>query len=358
MKRYTLPLAILLSALLCGGCSFLPQEEELPTPPVSQSYSVEEYDFAVVERGDLAKTQQITCTLQPALTESLAFSVNSPIEEIYVKYGDSVKKGQLLAKLTKEGLDEQLSDQTFAAEAAELAVRQAKELRTLEEKQLQLELERLLDKNDSQAANDKQWEITQAAKAYADKLSSLEATLSVEKKKLAELQAEADSLRLVAGIDGVVTFLKRAEVGDMARRGENFITLSDMDSAAFVGSKGDVSYFQPGDELEVVTRSGTYAAVVAETSQWQNGNPIFRIEELQPNAKGGDLGTITLLLDERKDVLYLPETAIRTANGESVVYILNEDGVKTMKTITTGLETRDGVEIVDGLAEGDYVVLN
>lgn len=359
MKRYTLPLAILLSALLCGGCNFLPQEEELPTPPVSRSHSAEEYDFAVVERGDLSKTEQLTCTLQPALTESLSFSISAPIEEVYVEYGDTVKKGQVLAKLSKEGLEEQISNQSFAVEEAELAIQHAKELRALEEKQLTLELEKLLDQNNSQAADNKQWEITQAAKAYEANLSSLESSLSLEKKKLAELQTEEASLRMVAGIDGVVTFLKRTEVGDLSHRGENFITISDMDSAPFVGSKADADRFQPGNRVEIVTRVATYTATVAETSQWKDGCPTFLVEEeMLPESKGGDIGTITLLLDERKNVLYLPEAAIRSANGESVVYILNEDGVKTMKTITTGLETRDGVEVVDGLAEGDYVVLN
>ena len=63
------------------------------------------------------------------------------------------------------------------------------------------------------------------------------------------------------------------------------------------------------------------------------------------------------MLDERKNVLYVNNKAIHTVNGNPFVYMLDKDGLRTMRYVTLGLELKDTIEITSGLEEGDQVII-
>ena len=60
-------------------------------------------------------------------------------------------------------------------------------------------------------------------------------------------------------------------------------------------------------------------------------------------------------LASKSDVLWLPPDAIRTAGGRTFVIINSDSGPKRVD-VELGLQTRDMVEIVSGLDEGQVVV--
>ena len=64
---------------------------------------------------------------------------------------------------------------------------------------------------------------------------------------------------------------------------------------------------------------------------------------------------VTITIDEREDVLWLPKAALRTFQGETFVYV-EIGGVQRRVNVTIGLESTDSVEIVSGLEEGQIVV--
>ena len=74
--------------------------------------------------------------------------------------------------------------------------------------------------------------------------------------------------------------------------------------------------------------------------------------------ESGNTGAVNVVLDERKGVLYTLAEAVKTANGQRIVYCLDENGMKIMKNVETGLEAGEWIEIVSGLEEGDSVVLD
>ena len=57
-------------------------------------------------------------------------------------------------------------------------------------------------------------------------------------------------------------------------------------------------------------------------------------------------------------MLLLNADAIQKSNGESFVYVLDEEGMRSMQPVVTGLEADGMVEIVRGLQEGDSVILD
>jgi len=53
----------------------------------------------------------------------------------------------------------------------------------------------------------------------------------------------------------------------------------------------------------------------------------------------------------------VPKTAVRTADGKSIVFVLKDDRVER-RAVRVGLDTGDPVEIVSGLRAGERVVVD
>jgi multidrug efflux pump subunit AcrA (membrane-fusion protein) len=69
----------------------------------------------------------------------------------------------------------------------------------------------------------------------------------------------------------------------------------------------------------------------------------------------GDLVRITVILEQKDGVLWLPPAAIRTFEGRKFV-IVQEGAGQRRVDVTLGIESEDRVEIVDGLEEGQVVI--
>jgi hypothetical protein len=112
-----------------------------------------------------------------------------------------------------------------------------------------------------------------------------------------------------------------------------------------------------GEELQGVIRRVPYDSSAASQLQ---GDGSVRVA-LESAADGsipfelGDILHVTVELERRENVLWLPPQALRRFEGRAFV-VVQQDGVQRRADIKTGLEADDRVEIVEGLAEGQVVV--
>jgi len=72
--------------------------------------------------------------------------------------------------------------------------------------------------------------------------------------------------------------------------------------------------------------------------------------------KPGMTVNIDIQTDKKENVLYLPYYTVKEKNGEKYVQILENNKIKE-KIVKTGLEGDTMVEIIEGLAEGEKVVV-
>ena len=79
-------------------------------------------------------------------------------------------------------------------------------------------------------------------------------------------------------------------------------------------------------------------------------NPAFELDMKT-------FGSFNLVRDSRKDVLMVPESAVSTTKGQSIVYYQDEAGLKAYKPVEIGLIANGMVEIVSGLKEGEKVIV-
>ena len=139
MKRYVLPILMILSLLL-GGCGMFPQEEVYQSAPTVPPYQREEWKFAYVRRDDMVLSQSVLCTCVPVQTQTLSFSVSGLMyDTVFVSVGDTVQKGQLLAQLDISSIQQDKDAHSLTMEKAEVQMTALEENRELE-----LERERLL----------------------------------------------------------------------------------------------------------------------------------------------------------------------------------------------------------------------
>ena len=83
------------------------------------------YRFATVERGDIASTVSATGTLSAVRTVSVGTQVSGQIAELFVDYNDTVKKGQLLARIDPTLQQQAVTDAQASVERAEAQLLQA-----------------------------------------------------------------------------------------------------------------------------------------------------------------------------------------------------------------------------------------
>jgi len=65
--------------------------------------------------------------------------------------------------------------------------------------------------------------------------------------------------------------------------------------------------------------------------------------------------TVSIIVDERNDVLLVPNAAIISQGGQTYVQVVLPDGTTEERPVTTGLSDWQYTEISEGLSEGEKV---
>ena len=375
MRKLFVWMICIVGLFICTTCQLMPEEDVLPDRHVIGSYKAEAYKMTAVMRGDLVLSKTVNCTYVPAREESYSFSLGSMyIDKIHVSVGDQVKAGQVLAQLELSNLQEQI-----AAENYQLSVLELKKLHITENRDLDLrkhdiileELEREPENTEEPEANDLSAQIeaqkklrAETAKDYADQLQAAEDAIYIQKLRMEEIEGKLKERRIVAEIDGTVTYVRSISDGQRSVKGQNILTISDLDSTVFKVTGKDAAYFSAGQEVTVLCQGKEYAAYVADAAELdipedEDASVVYlRLKQPDPTLEDGARGKITFLLEQREDTLYVDKDTVRTSNGTSFVYVLDEAGMRTMQEVTTGLLSGGFIEIIDGLQEHDRVILD
>lgn len=192
------------------------------------------------------------------------------------------------------------------------------------------------------------------------------ATLSVER-----LQAMVDETQVVSPIAGKVTSVAVYEGRDVQAYRTAFvvadetkleITAEPMSSQLQRLSEdmaaGVILSAYPGKELpaKIIQLPYPYGKG-GGTATLEEADKLTHIDvdpqDLALNA--GDLVKVIVTIERKDDVLWLPPAAIRTFSGRRFV-VVEEDGRQRRVDVTTGIESAERVEILDGLEKGQVVV--
>lgn len=353
-KKILTILALLMVPAICSSCQFMPVEEELPVAPVIRAYEAKEYKLTTVMRGDIALTETMTCTYKPANKESLSFElVGEQIKNVYVQKGDSVKAGTLLAELESGNLQEQIHVQEYELEKAKSQLVYAQN-ELLKETAINEGLPVHIPEKE---ASDKR--LVDLALA----LEAAEDAVYIKELQLADSRKDLSARQIYAGIDGTISYIKSFVEGQRSEANKIFCTVSDMSTSVFMVEGDKADYFSAGMEVVISYKGTSHEAVVIDASKMVNSlepgkkAAYMELKQPDPTLESGSNGKVTVVHDSRENVLFINKRAVKSANGEQFVYMLDENGLRYMQYVTTGLEANEYIEIMDGLSEGDSVVL-
>ena len=332
MKGMALVLILGLIVGICGCAG--EQKEPIRLMEGTDFYEGVEYYKEPVKRGDLTEQIQIVSQFLPREEWELGFETGGLLlSALYVEVGDEVTEGEILAELDCSDLEEEL----FRLEA--------------EQEKLYLRLDYLTKLSEI----DKEYGGSGAE--WKEELLQTEGSLEVTALKIQECEEKAKKRRIYAPMDGTVSYIAEYEEDQRSVRGEPFITVIDTElTLQALTTDGD--YLYEGMPVEIMIRDEIYNGSVTEVEQIREDRyeASFYLEE-PVQFPQGTRGIITIVLEEKEDVLYVPVKAIGEIDGKTVVFYEDENGLKAYKEVTIGYEADGKVEILDGLEEGDLVIL-
>lgn len=302
------------------------------------------------ERGS-SQALRLPAEVQSRYVTSLSFRVAGQLVERRVHLGDTVRKGQVLARL-----DPADADQNAASARAELAA--ARLHLEAAEKQLQRDTAQAAE----QLISAQQLEQSQDAHAAAlSQFRSAQARASVAGN-------QRDYTTLVAQHDGVIS-AEQANTGDVLSPGQPVYSLAWSGAVDVVTDVADrqLAGLQPGAAAEVTLAAlpgKTYQGRVREVSPAADPQSrTFRIkitlEQPDANVRLGMTGEvrITPAVTAQGQVLLLPATALFHQGGKPAVWIVGADGKLELRPVTVAAYGERSISLSQGVAANDKVVV-
>ncbi|MEX0823444.1 MAG: efflux RND transporter periplasmic adaptor subunit [Balneolaceae bacterium] len=364
MKSLFTIIAAILSFFILSSCGSEPANQQATQRPGnfrgSQPASVE---VVPVQIDDISDQVSSYGTIQAQSIVSITPQVSNRVTNIYVDLGDNVSQGQLMAKIR---------DVTFRdeVEQAEAQVSQARA--NLERDSTQFSRQQELFERDLISRS----EYDEFRTTFLNSRSQYEsatAALTQSRENLANTEIRSP-------VNGVV--LERfISVGDVATTGQ-----PAFDVANLVGFETRV--FLPIQDWELVqvgqpvsmslsSRTGVIAqGVVSRISPRLDpvtglGEVVITITDTERSIYQGALVQTKINLETRENVVTIPRSALvekvdtyiepETGTIELArtysAFIIQGDSVAVRRELTLGIEQGDRIEIVEGLSEGDGLII-
>ena len=336
-----------------------------------------------VERGKIVYERRFFGRITPLVTEEIAFEIDGRVLEVFVEAGADVAEGDILARLNTAGLESQLLDaeEELAIATSILESADSKARFDSQRAALTLEMAQLkLDHADAQAG----------ASPSAD--DALQINLLTLERNLAQVaideltsgvdpQLRFDVTRAQKRVNEIKATIAKAElVAPMSGRLVNFSADPGQPIISYepVGLVADLSAIEVTDEMNpedltelaegmplLIKRaalpgkvySGAIASLPAPYGLATDELVHVAFDEQPPTDefKVGDRMNFTVVIEERDDVLWLPQSAIRQFSGRNFIVVQNE-GLQQRADVRLGLEGDGRVEILEGAEEGQTVI--
>jgi RND family efflux transporter MFP subunit len=181
----------------------------------------------------------------------------------------------------------------------------------------------------------------------------------------ANLKTSKSTVRLTSPVPGVLTYVGVTE-GELVTPGKVLATVAKIDTARIVFHvvQEDAMVIEDGTRAEVRPAGEGGRVLEGEvTSVSLSPDPVtrlFRVEALVSNRdyllRPDTLVPVRVVLDERADVLAIPKDAVVGGSLNPSVFVV-ENGVGRVREVSLGLEAEEEIEVREGLADGEVVVV-
>ena len=288
------------------------------------------YQEVEAARGDIVSVVNSTGTVQPVLRVQVGTFVSGPITELLVDFNDRVKKGQLMARI-----DPRIYKATVSRDTATLATAKANVAKT----KALLEQARLDERRaqDLRAINEEYLADTMMDQYKYNRIS-LEADLDIAHASVKQAEASLENSKtnlgytdIISPYDGIVIDRKIDEGQTLAAQfttPELFVVAPNMDKEMYVYAsvdEADIGFIRDAEERKQPVEftvdaypedlfKGTVHQIRMNPTTEQNvvTYPVV-VKTPNPELKlmPGMTATISFQVEDRKDVVKIPNAALR-----------------------------------------------
>lgn len=295
-----------------------------------------------VKRGPIAAYVSATGTLRAQREERVIAEVDGILRlakhnGVSLAAGMRVQAGQLLAEIENQ---EYLL--TVRVESQKLAMANA-------ERELQ-----------KQEALFREGGVTEKELELARR-NALDARLNFEAAQL-----KAGKLRLTAPLTGYLANLQSNAVGTRVPAGFRLCTIMDYATALVPVNlpNTDLDRVQIGQEVVVSnyaltdqTFTGRVTAIDPTIDpQTRTFTATITVENGQLLLRPGMFVKAEIVIQNQPEAIVIPKTALQTRDNRPVAFVV-EGASAELREVSTGIETREEIEILEGLNEGERLVV-
>ena len=341
-------------------------------------------------RGELVKSIESNGEIYATELIDVGAQVGGQIKKLYVKLGDVVKAGDMIAEI-----DSATQQNNVDTKKAQLGIYEAK----LNSAKVALEISKTKFKREQElfAKNATSKEEFENAKntlaANEASLKEIEAQIVQAKISLNTAQIDLGYTKIIAPKGGVVVSVQ-VEEGQTVNSNQTTPTIVNIADLSKVQLKmeiaeGDITKIKVGSRVEysilsepnrkfhaslssidpglTTLSNGKYATTTSSgstTSSSSSSAIYYYAKAIVDNPDGtlriGMTTQNTIILDSAKDAVIVPSIAVKKEDGKSVVYVLKRDknGLETaeQREVQTGRIDSLKTQILSGVEEGEEVV--
>ncbi|SEH00040.1 membrane fusion protein, macrolide-specific efflux system [Nonomuraea solani] len=291
-------------------------------------------------RGSVTAAVSASGAVESSQARALSFGTSGTVEKIYVKAGDKVAKGDLLARLDDAAVQESLSAAKATYDSA------------------------VADGTDTAALYAS---YIKARNAYREAQRAVAATVlkAPFKGTITAVNGSVGGSSGGGSSGGQSTSQSSGESSGESSSG--FIELADTTKLQLVGTftESDVGRLKQGQEATVtfdalpgVTATGEVTQIepVAATSDNVVQYPVtVTFTKVPSQVRLGQTATVEVVVGQAENVVTVPSTAISTSGGQTSVTLL-KNGTQTRTAVEVGVRGTATTEIKSGVSEGDQIV--
>jgi HlyD family secretion protein len=392
-KRLRLAVIIVVVLVALGGLTYVLGRLKPAMPTLDRSTAV----IDTVKRGPFLREVRGIGTLVPQLVRQIPAPADGRVEKIMIQAGVEVGAGTVIVELSNPQMEQQAMDAEFQVKAAQadqenLRVRlesdnmtQQSAIATISSEysqaRLQLDTDEVLGKQGLVAelqlkiSRSKVADLANRLKVEQQRLAisarSIKAQMNAGDSRLQQLRAlaklkkdQVEALKVRAGTNGVLQQVS-VQVGQQVTPGFNIARVADPASlkAELKIAETQIKDVKIGQPVAVDTRNGIIQGRVSRIDPAAREGTFVVDAELTgpiPASARPDLSVDgTIELERLTNVLYVGRPSFGQAQQTVGLFRLTPDGQEAVRTqVTLGRSSVSTIEIVNGLKEGDQVILS
>lgn len=364
--KITLFLALAIALLIWGYFGFFKQDEEI-------IYITQKAEF-----GDITKRVEAVGEIYATELVAVGAQVGGEIKKLYVKLGDVVKKGDMIAEIdsrsqqnTVDNRKAQLDIYEASLDSANIALQSAN-----------AELKRQQGLKRSGATSTKEFQnAKQNAAAAKARVAELKAQIKQAKIALSTALIDLGYTKITAPMDGTIVSV-RIEQGQTINSVQSAPTLVNIADLSEVKmkiqiSEGDITKIRPGAKVRYTILSEPSRSFEAKIDSIDPGLTTLSDGSYSSSGTGSSSAVYyyaqCLIKNEDKllrigmstqnsidiasasNAIIVPTLAIKTQKGKKFIQVL-KDGKPQKREITTGISDSLSTQVLSGVSQGEEVI--